>query len=301
KNCNIKCKNLFKFNNSTFGNTTEEYDEFAKAYWRKGRRRWEKCRELLLELPPLSVNTFKASQSKVYGANVIESAANDLKDKLKTFICYYKNLKYLTKESFIICEQVWESAAAFNHLRCTQESGVSDVETVMVSVAKEMCKENNFSSADCIELLFLGRSKGLLGAGIGVIRSMGPLYEKAKRSQKPKENPKKMPSILHCTQCNAEHKIKREEKSSKEITYKCTKCKCEGKSHVSASEGKSKPSFHVSSELILKTTRTSLAKLLKEKSPRECTINEDTYLNHINIALDSKFQNFIDALVNYDK
>nr|XP_053649899.1 uncharacterized protein LOC128700649 isoform X1 [Cherax quadricarinatus] len=314
KNCNIKSKTIFKFNNSTFGNTTEEYDEFAKVYWKRGCKSWKKCLKLLLELPHLSINTFKALQSKVYSENVIESAANDLKDKLKTFICYYKDLKYLTKESFIICEQVWESAAAFNHLRCTQESGVSDVETIMVSVAKEMCKENNFNSVDCIELLFLGRSKGLLGAGIGVIRSMGPLYEKAKRSQKPKENPKKMPSILHCTRCNADHKIKREiysglmnfipglGKSAEIITFKCTECECDGNLHNVSSKGKLQSSFDLSSELLLKTTKTSLENLLKEKSPPGYAISKKKYLHHINIALGYKFEMLIyDILSTYNK
>nr|XP_045585175.1 uncharacterized protein LOC123747179 [Procambarus clarkii] len=309
RNCNIKSKTFFKFNNSATNNKVQEIDEFDKLYWRMGYKSWKKCLKLLLDLPQLSVNTFKALQNKVYSGKVIESAARDLKEELKNFVHLCKDHKYMTKEALEKCEQVWEQAVVFNHLKCTQESGVSDVESILKSFAMEVCRGNSFNSNECIDLLFLGGSKGILAAGMGVISSMGPLYENAKKYHNPKHDDKQVPSILHCVRCKDDHQITREVlsgpmsyipglgKSREIITFKCTKCDCDGSLHKDVAGEKLLASFDLSSQLLLRNTKTVITKLLQKRHFSEWTINEDKYLHLINIALDYKYKIFIEELL----
>ncbi|XP_069170060.1 uncharacterized protein [Procambarus clarkii] len=308
RNCNIKSKTFFKFNNSATNNKVQEIDEFDRLYWRMGYKSWKKCLKLLLDLPQLSVNTFKALQNKVYSGKVIESAARDLKEELNNFVHLCKDHKYLTKEAFEKCEQVWELAVVFNHLVCTQESGVSNVESILQVFAIEVCINNSFNSNECIDLLFLVRSKSLLAAGMGVISSMGPLYENAKKYHIPKHD-KQVPSILHCARCKDDHQITREVysglmsyipglgKSREIITFKCTKCDCDGSLHKDVAGEKLLASFDLSSQLLLRNTKTVITKLLQKRHFSEWTINEDKYLHLINIALDYKYKIFIEELL----
>ncbi|KAG7163328.1 putative AIG1 family-like protein [Homarus americanus] len=178
KNYGVKSKFFFKFNNFVLSRTsTQEIDDMDRIFWKTGNKNWRKCKQYLLELPALSVNTFKAIQSEVYATTVMDSAVRDLKSELKKFLNSCQDFKHMTKEAFKICENVWEFAAVVHHLKCTQESDTSDVKSILITCTDEMCKENAFPSKDCVKLLSLAPSKSLLGAGIGAIRSLGPLYE----------------------------------------------------------------------------------------------------------------------------
>nr|XP_045585126.1 uncharacterized protein LOC123747151 [Procambarus clarkii] len=310
RNFDIKSKTFFKFNNSAIRKIVQEMDDLDRLYWRMGCKSWKKFLKLLLDLPQLSVNTFKALQSKVYAGKVIESAARGVKEELKNFINLCKDHQDMTKEAFEKCEQVWELASVFNHLKCTQESGVSDVESILKTYAIEVCMDNSFNSNECIDLLFLGRSKGLFAAGMGVISSMGPLYEHAKKYSNPKQYVERVPSILHCIRCEDDHQITRSSKysgimsyisglgkSRENITFKCTKCDCDGSLHKEIPIRMSKASFDLSSELLLKNTKIVITELLQERSQPGYVIKPDKYLHLINIALDCKFQILIEDLL----
>ncbi|XP_042231998.1 uncharacterized protein LOC121872931 isoform X2 [Homarus americanus] len=311
KNYGVKSKFFFKFNNFVLSRTsTQEIDDMDRIFWKTGNKNWRKCKQYLLELPALSVNTFKAIQSEVYATTVMDSAVRDLKSELKKFLNSCQDFKHMTKEAFKICENVWEFAAVVHHLKCTQESDTSDVKSILITCTDEMCKENAFPSKDCVKLLSLAPSKSLLGAGIGAIRSLGPLYEQVKISETKESETMELSGIFFCKKCQEDHRIERQTTSgilnllssigtsSNIITLKCTDCKCGGVFHVKATKRKQQASVDLSSGYLLNHIEKVINNILQKWSLSGRLIGKNQYLYHINLALDHKFRMLIDDLLS---
>ncbi|XP_042231921.1 uncharacterized protein LOC121872895 isoform X2 [Homarus americanus] len=304
----IESKSFLKFNNSMFNrNPGQEIDELDMMCWKIGNKSWKKCDMILRELSPLSVNTFKASQNAAYATTVMDSAVSDLKAELKKFIISCQNSKCMTKETFESCEQVWGFASVLHHLKSAQESGVSSVESILTTCADEVCQENASLSKQWVELLLLAPSRGLLGAGMAAIDSLGHFYNPAKKFSQSKDETKKYPEILFCIKCRTNHETERVEPTSSfssfssgkgTITYKCKKCRCNASEHVTDINKKSRASVHLPPEHILRCSNKIIDDILRENCPGQLKISKHHYLQHVNIALNNKFKLLIDDLLS---
>lgn len=314
KNYGVSCKIFLKFNNSALSNSkTDEIDDLDRVYWRIGSKSWKKCLKYLMIVPAVSVKTMQAVESEVYATTVIEYAERDLKAELKAFIDFCKQSRYNTMEANQTCEQVWALAAAVHHLAPVQLFSPMDVEMILVKFSEAVCKENGYSSLICIKLLSLSPTRNLVNAGIGLIQSIAPVYKSAKEvsMKRRRTTPKNVPKVLYCHQCNKYHELERVKPSvvkkclsfvgqgSSLLTYKCSKCKCDGSLHGLEDDDpqESLDSFSLHPKKLLQHTRNCIITILESMSIPGYQIDEDYYLRHINDVTGCKFEMLINALL----
>ncbi|XP_069162984.1 uncharacterized protein [Procambarus clarkii] len=315
KNYGVKCNTFLKFNNSALSNIkTDVIDDLDRVYWRIGNKSWKKCMKSLHNLSALSVGTLKTLMNEVFAATVIDSAERELKAEMKEFIARLKESKYLTKDSILSCEKVWESAALVHHLKSTRASDSSDDERILVNFAEIVCKENGVQHDSYIQLLSLAPSRQLLNAGIGVIQSIEHLYwqtvgildERRKTFSKP------IKKFLYCHECDADHELGRINPhftirvpffglNSVYNSYVCLNCKCDGNLHGQRqNDGDSSETSHSNTfdfNKLFQHTVNCLTSVIEEFSISGYLVNLYVYLQHINDATNGKYDKFIRALI----
>ncbi|XP_042231920.1 uncharacterized protein LOC121872895 isoform X1 [Homarus americanus] len=296
KNYGVRCNLFLKFNNSAIStDKNNEIDALDIAYWKLGRKNWKKCLKSLQSLPALSVNTMKALQNEMYTTTVIESTERDLRAELKTYINYIKNLKQNLKQVLHTGEQVWELTAALKCLKSIEISYPLKTESILTQFAEEVCKEKGYDPLNCIHLLSLTPSRKLLKAGVGVLRSMAPLYKFVDDSCRSKTttNSKHVREVLYCVDCKEDHILGRPKPGLMSsmpvvgsdpslITYKCTQCPCDGIKHLIRSQDQDpSQSSAVSVNKVLDLTKSSLTKVMSQFSIPEYPVNVQYFLNYI--------------------
>ncbi|XP_063875628.1 uncharacterized protein LOC135108475 isoform X2 [Scylla paramamosain] len=173
KNHGINSKVLLKFNNTAF--SKKELDDFDRGYWKMGIKNWKRCISHLKKLPPLIMKTLKVKQKQIYSTYMVKSVEEKLKNELKSFILSYKKIDSLTpiQEK---SEQIWRSAIALYHLTSSNDCSFLNVESLLVKYVDEVAQETSFPSKECVVLLSLCPSRGLLEAGKRMIEFMEPIY-----------------------------------------------------------------------------------------------------------------------------
>ncbi|KAG0725375.1 hypothetical protein GWK47_004713 [Chionoecetes opilio] len=301
KSFGIKPKVILKFNNNAF--SMKEINDFDRAYWKMGIKSWKRCIKVLKELPPLTIKSLGVKQKQIYSTNLIKLMEEMLKNELKSFILSYKETQSLTQSVQKKSEQVWQSTMALYHLLSLRDCSLSDVESVLVKYVDEVAEDNSLPSKDCVKLLSLCPSRGLLEAGRRVIECWKPIYNEAKTHRLPNTPIGKYPEIVFCKKCKDRCEIQRTENKSKKsdaimITYKCKSCKCDGSDHVKIrSQRKPEMKWIISTDDCSVHTRNAIENVLQEYSIPGHVLNIRTYLRFVSQNLDDNFNDFIECIV----
>ena len=293
----IKSK-ILKFNNTVF--SIEEVDDFDQCYWKLGIKSWKKCIKVLKVLPPLAIKILKVKQKQIYSSYLVNSAEDKLKNELKKFILSFKEKKSLTQPIQENSEQVWQLAMALYHLASLSDCSFSDIECVLVKYVDEMAKETAFPPKDCVMLLSLCPSRGLLEAGKKIIEFMGTIYAQTITGGLQNIPVRKEPDVLYCKTCYRRHKIKRVEGKFNNITYNCMDCSCDGADHVKKPlpQGKPKMECHLSKRYCLDQTKNAIESILQEFSVPGHVMNIGTYLVFVGQHIDDQFKDFIESIMS---
>ncbi|XP_045101335.1 uncharacterized protein LOC123498237 isoform X1 [Portunus trituberculatus] len=293
----IKSKVLLKFNNTAF--SKKELDDFDRAYWKMGIKNLKKCINHLKKLPPLTMKTLKLKQKEIYSTCMVKSLEEKLKGELKSFMLAYKDTHSLMPSIQVKSEQIWRSAIVLYRLLSTSDCSLS-VESVLVKYVDEVAREISFPSKDCVMLLSLCPSRGLLEAGKRVIEFIGPIHTQIVIDGKQKRPMGKEPEVLFCKKCDDQHEIKRVESKSKksDVTYHCTKCQCDESEHSKWTKAEyCEKKCYIPIKICLEHTKKALENVLQEFSVPGHKLNIISFLKIVRQNVDEQFNYFIDSII----
>lgn len=203
----ITSKMFLKFNNAILNaRTCQEIDDMDRVCWRIGSKSWSKCWKYLLDLPQLQVKIEKSIQEERYDKGVVQTAEQELKSEIKSFINHYEETR-LTKEINESQEKVWKLATVVERLKWTNEGINASTEEILVAFVKDVCQSN---PRHIIKVLSLSASRHLWVSCVSLVKAFAQIYKFAFESKSNAMRDDGIHYTLYCSKC----------------THYCPQCQC---------------------------------------------------------------------------